>query len=267
MKRNVILGIVFSLLLGVFSINSAFAESQNTDVIKEAINKYKNKNYLGCISDLRMYTEKDPSSAIALYYLGNAYMNIAMKTDAHKAFDKVVQLNTVPKLTSYSIQAKICMENPAKCDYQNFSYQEIVKLKADPLNFLEEYFANLNGSNTVDADTLEIEKLIKGSYSNNMHPSVKDFIMQERAKMKQNEINANKAYLPSDDKLSQALDLIKQQNNDVSAFAMFMDNDKTTTNNTDYIDLIKQYQNQENNSKLSPEVIQMMMMNNMMPAF
>ncbi len=266
MKKNFILGIVFVLLLTVSNINSVFAADQGTAEIKGAISKYKNKNYLGCISDLRMYTEKDPSSAVAWYYLGNAYMNIAMKTDAHKAFDKVVQLNTVPKLTSYAIQAKICMENPAKCDYQNFSYQEIVKLKADPVSFLEEYFANLNSGNRVDADTLEIEKLINGSYSNNMHPSVRDFIMQERAKMKQNEINASKVYLPSDEKFARALDIIKQQNQDISTLAMFLDNNNKK--DSGYInELINQYQGGENSSKISPEIIQIMMMNNMMPNY
>lgn len=265
MKKLFMLGLTAVLLFGMLNIQKVYAdEEQDPQIIKDAITKYKDKNYLGCISDLKLYTEKDPSNAIAWYYLGNAYMNIAMKTEAHAAFEKVVALNTVPKLTSYSIQAQICMENPAKCQYQNFSYEEIQKLKADPTAFLEQYFASLNNT-TKDPDTVEIENLINGMYPNNIHPSAKDFIRQEKAKMKTTEINSNKAYVPSDKKLAQALQMLKDQNNEITSFAMMMDK-PLSTDSSRYTELIKQYQDTDNKT-IPPEMIQLMMMQNMMPNF
>lgn len=263
MRKIFMLGLVFALIMGIGFITRVYAKDTNTQLIQDAISKYKNKNYVGCISDLRMYTEKDPSSAIAWYYLGNSYMNIAMKQEAHAAFEKVIALNTVPKLTSYSIQAQICMENTTKCNYQNFSYEEIKKLKADPTTFLEQYFANLANTGK-DADTVEIEQLINGSYSQNIHPQAQEFIRQEKTKMKQNEINTNKAYIESNDKLAQAVKLSKEQNNDITGFAMMMDS-KSQSENNNYAEMIRQYQNE--NKKISPEMIQMMMMSNMMPTF
>lgn len=263
MKKIFMLGLVFALILSIGFITRVYAKETNIQVIKDAISKYKNKNYVGCISDLRMYTEKDPSSAIAWYYLGNSYMNIAMKQEAHAAFEKVIALNTVPKLTSYSIQAQICMENPTKCNYQNFSTDEIKKLKADPTAFLEQYFANLANTGK-DADTVEIEQLIKGSYSQNIHPQAREFIRQEKTKMKQNEINTDQAFIPSSDKLAQAVKLLKEQNNDLTGFAMMMDSNNQTNNNN-YAEMIKQYQSE--NRKITPEMLQMMMMSNMMPTF
>lgn len=263
MKKIFMLGLVFALILSIGFITRVYAKETNMQLIKDAISKYKNKNYVGCISDLRMYTEKDPSSAIAWYYLGNSYMNIAMKQEAHAAFEKVIALNTVPKLTSYSIQAQICMENPTKCNYQNFSTDEIKKLKADPTAFLEQYFANLANTGK-DADTVEIEQLIKGSYSQNIHPQAREFIRQEKTKMKQNEINTDQAFIPSSDKLAQAVKLLKEQNNDLTGFAMMMDSNNQTNNNN-YAEMIKQYQSE--NRKITPEMLQMMMMSNMMPAF
>lgn len=262
MKKIFMLGLVFTLMLSFGNIQKVFAQSDNTQTIKDAIAKYKNKNYVGCISDLRMLTEKDPTSAIGWYYLGNAYMNIAMKQEAHAAFEKVIALNTVPKLTSYSIQAQICMENPLKCEYQDFTYDEIKKLKADPAGFLEQYFASLNNTEK-DADTVEIENLIKGNYPQNMHPQVKEFIRQEKTKMKQNEINTDQAFIPSNDKLAQAVKLLKEQNNDISGFAMMMDTKTQQDNN--YAEVIKQYHNE--NKAITPEMVQMMMMSNMMPNF
>lgn len=263
MKKIFMLGLVFALILSIGFITRVYAKETNMQLIKDAISKYKNKNYVGCISDLRMYTEKDPSSAIAWYYLGNSYMNIAMKQEAHAAFEKVIALNTVPKLTSYSIQAQICMENPTKCNYQNFSTDEIKKLKADPTAFLEQYFANLANTGK-DADTVEIEQLIKGSYSQNIHPQAREFIRQEKTKMKQNEINTDQAFIPSSDKLAQAVKLLKEQNNDLTGFAMMMDSNNQTNNNN-YAEMIKQYQSE--NRKITPEMLQMMMMSNMMPTF
>ncbi len=166
-------------------------EENSVQMIKDAITKYKNKNYIGCISDLRMYVSSEPSNAVAWYYLGNSYMNIALKPEAHQAFDKVVQINTVPLLTSYSIQAKICMENPEKCDYQEFNIDQIRQLKADPTTFLDNFFASRSEDNRSENE-IEIENLINGHYSNNIHPDAKDFIINERAKIKQSEINANR---------------------------------------------------------------------------
>ena len=261
MKKLFMLSLVFAIMLSVANTQKVLAESEDTQIIKDAISKYKNQNYVGCISDLRMLTEDDPSNAIAWYYLGNAYMNIAMKKEAHFAFEKVVELNTVPKLTSYSIQAQICMENPTKCEYQNFTNEQIKELKSDPAGFLDQYFANLNNTNK-DADTVEIENLINGSYPQNLHPQAREFIRQEKTKMKQNEINTNQAYMQSTDKLAQAVKLLKEQNNNISSFAMMIDSN-SQENNSNYAEVIRQYHNE--NKTITPEMVQMMMMSNMMP--
>ncbi len=190
MKKLFILVIAaLTIGMGLETVKAATAATTSgNDTIKAAIAKYKNKNFIGCISDLRIYTTKEPSSAVAWYYLGNSYMNIAMKKDANIAFDKVIELNTVPLLTSYSIQAKLCMEKPIRCKYQKFTYDELVKLKANPESFIEEYLTPpppvVVEEVPKDAGELEIERLIDGYYSNNIHPSARNFIIQEKAKIK-----------------------------------------------------------------------------------
>ena len=242
MKKLVVLGLVFSMI-GMFCQVNA---EEHTQTIKNAIAKYKQRNFLGCISDLRMITEKDPASAVAWYYLGNAYMNIAMQSEAHEAFDKVVELNSVPKLTSYAIQAKMCMENPARCEYQDLTYNEIQKLKEDPVAFINEYLASKNAV-TKSEDDIEIEKLIGGKYQGKVHPNAKEFIRQERAKMEQMNLKSD-AYMP----------------NINNALAMYIENDNQKNN---YADLLRYYENQENSKNISPEMLQLMMMQNSMPNF
>ncbi len=261
--KKIFIALLMLSVITTFGIQSANAitDKEGTGIIKAAIAKYKNKNYLGCISDLRMYVKNDPTSAIAWYYLGNSYMNIAMKSEAHEAFDRVVQINSVPKLTSYSIQAKICMENPTRCQYQDFTYDEINKLKADPLNFLDQYFASLN-QDTRSADEIEIERLIDGYYNNNIHPSAKDFIMQEKAKMKQLEINANKASIDSPDKMANAIENMKR-NTEIKNLAMILETTNNQSKNSN--NLMNYYQTDNvDNTKMTPEMIQTMMMSNMM---
>ncbi len=189
--KKILLALLILSITGVFGIAAQVCASDSDNkIIKGAISKYKQKNYIGCISDLKEFTEKDETSAVAWYYLGSSYMKIAMTDEAHEAFNKTIELNTVPILTSYAIQAQLCMENNEKCKYKEFTYDEIKKLKADPVAFMVEYNTKKEEAPKKEAD-VEIDKLIKGAYSNNIHPSARDFIMQERVKMKQNEINSS----------------------------------------------------------------------------
>lgn len=274
MKRFFIIGLLAVMMFSVVS-QCAIANSASTAVVKKAITEYKTGNYLGCISDLRMYLEEDSSNVVAWYYLGNAYMKIAMKPEAHEAFDMVINLNSVPKLTSYAIQAKMCMENTMQCTYQDFTNEEIKELRADPAGFLTQYFTKLNEVKEKDADVVEIEKLIQGGYSNNVHPDAQNFIMQQKTQTKQNQMNKSmssspsKAAVPSDEKLAEAIMLLKQQrDNDITSMAMFLDNDyenMSSKKSADYTDLIQYYQN--NGKKVTPEMLRYSMMEKMMPNF
>lgn len=194
MKKTFALGILI-VLISYFANNitaQAYTPQESKAMIKQAIAKYKEKNYLGCISDLKIYTEADPENAVAWYYLGSSYMNIAMKDNANMAFDKVISLNTVPQLTSYSVQAQLCMNDPTKCKYQNFNYEEIQKLKENPINFFNELLNAEPKVEIKDEDIIEIDKLIDGAYSDNIHPEAKAFIDQERIKIQQSKMNASR---------------------------------------------------------------------------
>ena len=194
MKKAFILGILIVLIsyIANSSTAQAFTQQESKAMIKQAIAKYKEKNYLGCISDLKIYTEVDPENAVAWNYLGSSYMNIAMKDNAKMAFDQVITLNTVPQLTSYSVQAKLCMDDPTKCRYQNFNYEEIQKLKENPVNFFNELLNAKPKVEIKDEDIVEIDKLIDGEYGGNVHPEAKAFIDQERIKIEQSKMNASR---------------------------------------------------------------------------
>ena len=236
MKKSLIAGLILTLM-GLSTLNIVYsAATNNSQEIKDAIAKYKAKNYLGCISDLKYYTQRDSSSAVAWYYLGSSYMNIAMKSDAHAAFDKVVSLNTVPQLTSYAIQAKLCMENPANCKYQSFNADQIEQLRANPTGFLNSLLAPKE--ETKDAGVVEIEKLIQGYYGNYLHPEAKEFVDEQKIKMQQLEINSDRAYIQPNEKIAQSLKVINNQNYS-NGMAMIIENSTQSGITNDAVNLMK----------------------------
>lgn len=260
MKKSFIFGLICTVAMTALSAAVAFADDYS-DEIREAIEKYKESNYIGCISDMQQLTEKDPSIAIAWYYIGNSYMKIAMRAEAHEAFDRVIQLNSVPQLTSYSIQAKMCMENQSQCTYEDFTYKEIQQLKNDPVTFFANYWAKKNSASN-DKDAIEIEKLIRNEYRS-IHPQAQQFIDQEHMKMQQSQINSNRAWLPSDVKTARIMEALRNNDSQVSSMAMMMDNSNTKRDDFDYL----KYYNQNDSGKINPEMLRLMMMNNSISNF
>ena len=274
MKKLIIFGIMLSLLTGIYM--SAYSEDKTTTAgkaeIKAAIAKYKQKNYLGCISDLREYVKKDPANAAAWYYLGNAYMNISMKKDAQYAFEQVIVLNTIPKLTSYAIQAKLCMETPTDCKYYNLNKKEIASLKENPAEFIKTYEQEKMKSNIKNPEETEIEKLIKGGYGNKVHPQAREVIQIEQANInrKENAKNTNtqqkapfaktsNASSDEGEKYARAIEMLKY-NTQMESLSMMLDrpDNSYSDNYQDYL--------LNNRNEMTPEMVQTMMMQNMIPS-
>ena len=187
--------ILSSVLLSVFAI-PAIAEKAVVcpTAVKASITKYKNGDYVGCIQDLQDYTEKDPSNAIAYYYIGISYMKLGLKDSATEALEKVSTINTVPRLSSFATQAVKCMQdNVQKCTYKNFSDSQIEKYLKDPAGFLqslaEEKKEEQETPEIVDED-IDIVRLIKGEYPSNIHPDANKTIQETRLLQEQERVNA-----------------------------------------------------------------------------
>ena len=168
-------------------------DKNNPAELKTAIDAYKDGNFLECISILQEYIRKDDKNAIAWYYLGNSYMNIAMVKEANEAFDKAISLNTInysPRITSYAIQAQLCMQSDKKCKYEDFNVSEVKKLKTNPTQFINDYYESINKKNIKSDDIIQIENLIKGAYVNNIHPDAQAFILEQHTKMETDKINS-----------------------------------------------------------------------------
>jgi len=161
--------------------------------VKAAINKYKKGDYVGCIQDLTEYSEEDPSNVVAYYYMGISYMKVGLKDNAIEALQKVSTINTVPRLSSYAIQATRCMQNNINpCEYKKYTDLQLDKLIKDP----EGFFASLTGNTEQEKAPSEsnaeddIEKLINGDYPSNIHPDANRVIQETRLIQEQERVNA-----------------------------------------------------------------------------
>lgn len=282
----------FSIILILFMSSictqvQAANKSYNSQ-IRIAINKYKANNFVGCIQDLTAVTRKDPSNAVAYYYLGSSYMRIGNKDKASAAFDKVVSLNTAPILTSYSIQAQNCMDNIGMCEYRKLTPDQINELRKDPKNYLTQLSAKEKAEATSDSfgEKAEIDKLIKGRYPDNIHPDAKKVIIQTELMKEQQNINspgnANfKTEAPTNDEIAEAVKTLAKvgfnplqnnnanymPNNEYASLNMLLGDNNNQSNN--YMNMLPFIMNQaqSGNKQMSAEMIQAMMMSSMMPDF
>lgn len=173
----------------------SIADVSCPNAVRQAINKYKTQDYIGCIQDLEEFSENDPTNSISYYYTGIAYMKIGMKEKAIEAFSKVAALNSIPILSSYAIQASQCMmTEQSPCVYKKYNAVEIEEMVIDPAAFFTrqaELPALEINRETVPVEALtDIDKLIQGVYPENIHPDANKTIQETRLIQEQEKVNA-----------------------------------------------------------------------------
>lgn len=83
--------------------------------IKSAVAKYKAGNYSGCLQELFSLTKKDPSNALAYYYMAMAYTHVDMPNDAIEAYEKVIALSPNEYLVEYATKGRDCLTDGPAC--------------------------------------------------------------------------------------------------------------------------------------------------------
>lgn len=283
------------VLLGVNAVSAAAEVCPQ--VIKDAINKYKEQDYIGCIQDLEDYSETDPTNAVAYYYTSIAYMQLGLKDRAIGAFDKVTMLNTIPVLSSYSVQATHCMNDGiSPCKYKRYSREEIAEMVQDPAAFFAE---DNKGTADDSASASDFDSLINGKYRNGIHPDANRVIQETKLIQEQERVNTelkkikNKSDASADKKLENPLkqnklamasdtnpsdkeiaDALKTLNK--AGYKFVSPNDNAVANNTNQGNDVKRdfYKQMAAQYALNDDVAQMAMMfgnnnnnnNNMMDA-
>ena len=106
---------LLSLLICVLTIGVASARTTTNSELTSAIKLYKAQNYAQCYLNLSNIVQKDPSNAVAYYYLAMSAAQIGKKEEAISNYSKVLSLTPGGKLGFYANKGKTCLETPEKC--------------------------------------------------------------------------------------------------------------------------------------------------------
>ena len=93
----------------------AGAESTTDSTLASAIKLYKAENYSQCYIAFSDIVAKDPSNAVAYYYLAMTSAQIGKQGEAIENYQKVIDLAPDGKLGTYALKGKTCIESPDKC--------------------------------------------------------------------------------------------------------------------------------------------------------
>jgi len=248
--------------------------------IKSAIAKYKSGNYTGCLQELFSLTKKDPSNALAYYYMAMAYTHVDMQSEAVDAYEKVLALNPNEYLAEYATKGRDCLTGGPACS-------------SEPAESEEQD---------------ELDKFINAPYGNGMSESLNNEIKQKQLTNIKETINKkedleikdiqkirdfdekNKSSIDENDKIAQVSDeevlnaiktlrsagltlnvqsenqyAMQYQDPQMAELSMMLGNSNNNNSMMNFVPMLMA-QNQAGKN-IDPRLMQAMMMNSMMAGF
>lgn len=237
--------------------------SANNAAIKSAIAKYKAKNYVGCLQDVDAIIKENPSDAAAYYYRALAYAQLGKISEAETAYTKVVELNTNETLVSNATRGIACLKG---ADSEGCKEPEKPKTEDELDLFIKsDKFYSKSVQKEVNKKKLErkkqaINEQLKSEASEPTDAEIAQAV-KTLAKVGFNPLGLNGQSSANNGKLDPAVyTQMMQQSNELAQLNMLMGNNNNGQNNN-WLPLLLMSQNGQ--QKLSPEVIQTMMMSSM----
>lgn len=129
MKRTII-GLLGAIVL-IGSIGIASAKTTTSPAVASAIKLYKAGDYSQSYIVLNNIVAKDPSNALAYYYLAMSSVQIGKKDEAISNYDKAISLAPVGQINVYAKKGKLCIENPVKCHVEEEISADTEEAKED----------------------------------------------------------------------------------------------------------------------------------------
>lgn len=253
MKRKLLI-----IFLGLMIITSAFtpSDAKNNSDVTNAIKLYKNGNYTECYQSLTKSIKKDSTNALAYYYLAMSAIQVGKSDEAIANYNKAIALSTPnSNLYRYAVKGKTCAEDPEKCMTASlYSSEE------------EEFILSKFGPKVSDEVKGEFERLKIEQMMREMNRS-KDIDPRKFKEYKDFSSMNNVPNTPNNDEIVAALKTLQN-----AGLTNVLSN--SISNNYSDLSLITDTTmpqhnlfNMMNNQALSPQVIQMMLTNNMSSGF
>ncbi len=113
MKKYILL--LLSIVICSSTMNLVNAKTTTNSDLASAIKMYKAGNYSQCYTTLNNVIKKDPSNAIAYYYLAITNAQLGKKDEAISNYEKAISLAPDNQVGRYAQKGKTCLEKPDEC--------------------------------------------------------------------------------------------------------------------------------------------------------
>lgn len=289
--------VIFLLVLIVFNLfNITFA----SDDISEVIDLYKSAKYQECVTKAEIVTKNDPTSALAYYYIALANAQMGKRDLAIKNYDKVIALGTNKALVNYAKtgKAKLAIKEKTKAVTGAESMLEDVDENGNPEQTSQTNIHATDKTNVVKTDVVKQEP-----QKAEVQKTPEKAVAQKTVPQKSNQ--SNKADTPpTNDEIVNAIRVLQKagllqgglpmgnapqqqyaqnpqnqqypqnpqaymdpRTQEMQAMLMMMNSNNNNGYGNSGNDMMNLLPYMQNGGKMSPQMIQMMMMKNMMPDF
>lgn len=237
------------VLISALILNSGMCNVFADSTLNSAIRMYKTGNYAQAYTTLSTVVEKDPSNALAYYYLAMASAQIGKKNEAIENYSKVITLSDNGHLTRYAMKGMTCLESPDLCNKD-------LPDESDLDRFIRrQYWNGFSEQVMGDYDKQRIEELRRMMNRGNDIPSSKF-----------REFKDFSANIPSEKEVADALDVLERAGisnvygNIYSPELAFL---KYNNNETDYVNSMLM----DGNTGINQQTIQALFDNQMSLGF
>lgn len=250
MKKQIL--VLLSVLICSMSLPLVEAKTAATPAVNSAIKLYKARNYSESYTALQGIVKKDPSNALAYYYLAMSSAQLGKKDEAIENYNKVLVLSPNGQLGRYAQKGKTCLTEPDRC------HEEVSEESAEDKFIKGAFGSGFSEKVRSDYEKHKIENLMREmNRSNDITPQkfkdYKDFSSE----------------VPTNDEIVAALRVLQRAgfNNVLGNNANMADLSMLTGNqySNDYAML--NMLTGKNDSSLNPQVIQSLLTNQMTLGF
>ncbi|MCM1265360.1 MAG: tetratricopeptide repeat protein [Candidatus Gastranaerophilales bacterium] len=252
-------------------ITSSFSFAEEAISVADGIQSYKNGKFEECITTMKQVVKDDPTSAIGYYYLGLAYSKTGRKILAIQNYNKVISLGSDNTLIELAKNGKnqVGGKNITAIETQLEDIEEEIKSTSDlpkieklsPAELKAKYEEKITkpaSSNNASSTVIKASDYQKANAQPTNDEIVNAIRILQKAGLLQNGVSGLAGGNPAG--FNPEMDSKTQQMN-----AMLMMMGQNNNNNNSMMNMMP-FMN-SGNGKINPQMIQMMMMNQMMPNF
>ena len=250
--------------------------------IKSAVAKYKAGNYTGCLQELFSLTKKDPSNALAYYYMAMAYTHVDMQSEAIQAYEKVMALSPNTYLSDNALKGRDCLTGGPACKSSSGEEQTELDMFVN-----SPYGSGLSSQleqEVKQKQLINIKETInkKDELEHRDIQKIKNFDEKNKSSIEQNDRIAQ----VSDEEILQAIKTLKdagltlnvQPNNVYAQMSQYQDpkmaemslllGNNNNNNGNSMMNMLPMLMSQaQKGENIDPRIMQAMMMNSMMSDF